>query len=163
MHDYLVGKNNEGKDFILKRDEEDDIIPNPDDNDKSSDLYLRWKWLIEGWDKWSNKERFRIAAPYFVYIRRYDEIADGINDLGIDTFSVYLSDKVAELEYILCRYMKKIHADVYGTKMIHTSMVEFYPVSFTDIPDKFSELKASIRAWAVEFAPDWLYKDIETR
>ena len=103
---------------------------------RNDENYLRWKWLIDGWDKMSFKERMALFFPYLHYVNTRDNYKKD--------FDEKFQFEMIETGYKLCRMFDKLKFDPDGQGIPNLIMI-YKPISIDSIPD--SETKAKVRAW----------------
>ena len=120
------------------------IKVNPDCNcdcNKSNDNiydenYLRWKWLIDGWDKMGFKERMGLFFPYLHYVNVRNNYKKDFDDA--------FQYEMIETGYKLCRMFDKLKFDPDGQGIPNLIMI-YKPIIIDSIPD--AETQAKVRAW----------------
>ena len=72
----------------------------------SDENYARWKWLIDGWDKMTFKERMALFMPYFHYVNSRDKYKK--------EFDIYFQEEMIETSYKTCRLFSLLKFDPDG-------------------------------------------------
>lgn len=105
-------------------------------SNSNDENYLRWKWLIDGWDKMSFKERMALFFPYLHYVNTRDNYKK--------EFDERFQSEMIETGYRLCRMFEKLKFDPDGQGIPNLIMI-FGPINIEAIPD--SATRSKIISW----------------
>ena len=110
------------------------ILTNSDEN------IIRWKWLVQGWDTMTFKERMALFFPYMHYINLRDS-------KRID-FDESLNQEITEMSYKLCRDFSTVQFDP-DRQGIPNILVIYKAINLDAIPD--SKIRGQIIAWGKRY------------
>lgn len=105
-------------------------------SNSNDENYLRWKWLIDGWDKMDFKERMALFFPYLHYVNTRDNYKK--------EFDERFQSEMIETGYRLCRMFEKLKFDPDGQGIPNLIMI-FGPINIEAIPD--STTRSKVAAW----------------
>ena len=96
---------------------------NPQDD--SSVNMSRWKWLVDGWDKMSFKERMALFTPYVKVVRLFSQKSNEFDD--------FINNEIINFQFTSCRKFNhlKYDEDHHGTPCF---ILVFDPIDLDTIP-----------------------------
>lgn len=107
--------------------------------------YDRWRWLIDGWEKMTFKERMALFMPYFHYVNPRDYYKR--------EFDKTFQNEMIEVAYKLCRTFMQLKFDPDGQGIPNLIMI-FNPIDPDMIPNL--EVRTLIKSWGKKYG---FYKD----
>lgn len=106
----------------------------------SDENYARWKWLIDGWDKMTFKERMALFMPYFHYVNPRDKYKK--------EFDLHFQEEMIETSYKTCRLFSLLKFDPDGQGIPNLIMI-FDAIDPNNIPD--TTIRSAVKAWGEKY------------